>query len=129
MTLELWMLLAAVAWGLVHIGAASLAFKQQAGHQYTVGPRDEDRRRLGVAGRLHRAQSNFQETFPLFAACVLLVALTDAGGSWSAWGAQLYLAGRIVYLPLYAAGIPWLRSIAWCVATLGIVLVGLEIAW
>jgi uncharacterized MAPEG superfamily protein len=36
------------------------------------------------------------------------------------WGAELYLAGRILYLPLYAAGVPFLRTIAWAIATFGI---------
>ena len=33
----------------------------------------------------------------------------------------MWLAGRVVYLPVYAAGIPWVRTIVWIVATLGIV--------
>jgi uncharacterized MAPEG superfamily protein len=41
-------------------------------------------------------------------------------------GCGLYLGGRVLFLPLYAAGIPWLRSFAWNVATLGLVLVGVQ---
>jgi uncharacterized MAPEG superfamily protein len=43
------------------------------------------------------------------------------------WGAQLYLWGRVAYLALYAAGVFLLRSLAWNVATLGIVLVLLSL--
>lgn len=127
MALELWLLLTAVLLGLVHIGAASFSFKAQVGNAYTVGARDENIVRQGVAGRLARAQQNFQETFPLFAACVLIVCLTDTSGPLSYWGAILYLAGRIVYLPLYAAGIPWIRTFSWAIATSGIVLVGVQV--
>jgi uncharacterized MAPEG superfamily protein len=126
-TLELWILLAAAALCLVHLSAASFAFKAQVGNKYTAGPRDEGLKPAGVAGRLHRAQQNFLETFAAFAVCVLLVHVTDAYGSLSYWGSILYLSGRAVYLPLYAWGVPWLRSFSWNIATLGLVLVGAQV--
>lgn len=126
MTFELWILLAATLLGLVHLSAASFAFKAQVGNRYTVGARDEDLRPVGVAGRLARAQANFLETYPLFAVCVLVVHVTGSEGALSGWGAALHLGGRILYLPLYAAGVPWLRTLSWNVATLGLVLVGVQ---
>jgi uncharacterized MAPEG superfamily protein len=36
------------------------------------------------------------------------------------WGAIVYLAGRIVYLPLYLFGTFGIRSLVWNVATLGL---------
>jgi uncharacterized MAPEG superfamily protein len=113
--------------GIVHLSAASLAFKAQVGNRYTMGPRDEDRKRTGVAGRLDRAQWNFLETFGIFSVCVLLVHLTGAYGDLSFWGSILYLVGRALYLPLYAWGVPWVRSISWNLATLGLVLVGAQV--
>ena len=124
MVFEHWILLFAVVLGLVHVGAASFAFKAQVGNAYSVGPRDEDRPRMGMAGRLHRAQTNFLETFPLFLACIFLVHVTGAYGPLSRWGAGLYLAGRMAYLPLYAAGIPWLRTFSWNIASLGLAVTG-----
>ncbi|TIU19949.1 MAG: hypothetical protein E5W49_13815, partial [Mesorhizobium sp.] len=47
----------------------------------------------------------------------------------SEWGAGLYLSARLVYLPLYAAGVPLLRSLVWNVAFVGIVLLLLASAW
>ena len=126
MSFELGMLLAAALLGLVHMSAASFAFKAQVGNRYTVGARDEGLQPAGVAGRLARAQANFMETFPIFATCILVVELTGTQGNLSWWGAALYLAGRIVFLPLYAAGLPWLRTFSWNLATLGLVLVGLQ---
>lgn len=127
MTFELWVLVAAALLGLVHVSAASFAFKAQVGNAYTVGPRDDDRQPTGVAGRLHRAQRNFLETFPLLACLVLVVHVADRTGTVSQWGASLYLLGRALYLPLYAAGIPWLRTLSWNLATLGLVLVGAQL--
>lgn len=126
MSPELIVLLAATLLGLVHLSAASFSFKAQVGNRYTVGPRDEELRPTGVAGRLLRAQNNFLETYPLFAVCVLVVEVTATAGPYSQWGALLYLAGRVVFLPLYAWGVPWLRTFSWNAATLGLVLVGLQ---
>ncbi len=127
MTHDLWILFGACILGLVHLSAASFVFKAQAGNAYTVGARDADIRPTGVAGRLHRAQWNFLETFPVFAALVVIVHVTGEAGYWSMLGCRIYLAGRIVFLPLYALGIPWLRTFSWNIATAGLVMVGAEI--
>ena len=127
MTFELWILLAATFWGLVHLSTASFVFKAQVGMKYSVGARDENILSTGIAGRLYRAQWNFLETFPFFAVCVLLVFVTDSSGSMSYWGTCMYFGGRVLFLPLYAAGIPWLRTLSWNIATLGLVLVGIQL--
>ncbi len=116
--------------GLVHLTAASFTFKAQVGNAYTVGPRDENRKRSGVAGRLDRAQSNFLEPFAIFAAAVLMVHVLGRAGSWlSEAGALIYLAGRILFLPLYAMGTPWLRTLSWNLATAGLVMVMIATVW
>lgn len=127
MTLELWVLLAAAILGIIHLSAASFAFKTQVGNRYSAGPRDENIQPTGLAGRLYRAQRNFLETFSIFAVCVVLVHLTNAYGSLSYWGSILYIVGRLLFLPLYALGIPWIRSLSWNLATLGLVLVGAQV--
>jgi uncharacterized MAPEG superfamily protein len=123
MPIEMWCLLAAMVFALVHLTVASFSFKAQVGNRYTVGARDEDIRPTGVAGRLHRAQWNFLETFPVFAAAVLMCHLMQKNGDVSALGAQLYVGGRLLFLPLYALGVPWLRTFSWNIETLGPVLV------
>ena len=80
-----------------------------------------------MAGRLHRAHQNYLETFGIFAVCIVVVHLSNTHGSFSFWGSLLYLVGRILFLPLYAAGIPWLRTFSWNLATLGLVLVGVQV--
>jgi uncharacterized MAPEG superfamily protein len=127
MTVELWSLFGAMILGLVHLSAASFAFKAQVGNRYTVGPRDEDLRPAGLAGRFDRAQRNFLETFPIFIAAVYLVTLTAKQGDLSSLGSMMYLGGRAVYLPLYALGVPWLRTFSWNLATLGLALVMIQI--
>jgi uncharacterized MAPEG superfamily protein len=115
-------LIAAIALAILHIALASHSASMQRSYRWTASARDEQLAPLhGVAGRLARANSNFLETFPLFAAATLLVIATHAQSSWSAWGTCLYLAGRVAYLPLYAAGVFLVRSLAWNLATAGIV--------
>lgn len=122
MSFELWCLFLAMVLGLVHLTAASFSFKAQVGNAYTVGPRDEDLRPKGMAGRLDRAQRNFLETFPVFVAAVLLVDSLGREGWLNVWGAGVYLVGRALFLPLYAAGLPWLRTFSWNLATMGLVM-------
>jgi uncharacterized MAPEG superfamily protein len=69
---------------------------------------------------------NFLETFPYFVACILVVRLAEASGSLSQIGCALYLGGRLAFLPLYAMGVPWIRTFSWNIATLGLVLVGIQ---
>jgi uncharacterized MAPEG superfamily protein len=118
---ELLGLVAAAALGLVHIVLASHSASLQRGYHWSAGPRDEPLTPLGgMAGRLARANANFLETFPFFAAAILAVLATSTHSPWSKWGVILYISGRIAYLPLYAFGVFLVRSIAWNVATAGI---------
>jgi uncharacterized MAPEG superfamily protein len=82
----------------------------------------------GVSGRLERALANFLETFPLFAAAVLIAHAAGHHDWMTVWGAQLYFWTRVVYVPLYGFGVPLVRSLVWNVATLGIILILLSLA-
>jgi uncharacterized MAPEG superfamily protein len=124
MTTELQMLALSVVLGLAYIVLSASFATLQRSLAYNAGPRDEAMPPLtGVAGRLDRALRNFLETFPLFAAAVLIAHVANRHSEMTIWGTQLYFWGRLIYLPLYAFGIPFVRTLAWFVATLGIVLI------
>jgi uncharacterized MAPEG superfamily protein len=124
MSTELTMLALSVALGLVQIILSAQSKNFQLGYLWAAGPRDEPRPPLtGIAGRLERALANFLETFPLFVAAVLIAHVAGRHDWMTVWGAQLYFWARLAYLPLYAFGIRFIRSLAWNVATLGIVLI------
>jgi len=128
MTLELRMLAFSIVLGLIQIVLASHAASLQRGYVWTASSRDEAAPSLtGVAGRLARALRNFGETFPMFAAAVLIGNVAATHSWMSEWGVQLYFWGRVIYLVLYATGVFLLRSLVWNVATLGIVLVLLSL--
>jgi uncharacterized MAPEG superfamily protein len=119
---EFTMLALAMILGFVHLFAAAHVITSERGLMWNMGPRDNTPPlRSALAGRLDRALANFKETFLLFAASVLALAVIGRHSALTVWGAEMYLAGRILYLPLYAAGIPIVRTIAWAIATAGIV--------
>lgn len=124
MTIELTMLTLSIVLGFAQILLAAQFKTKERGLDWNMGPRDEKEKPLGVmAGRLQRAQNNFLETFPFFAAAVLMAAVLGRHNGLTQWGAILYFAGRLIYLPLYAWGISVLRTLVWGVAMLGIALV------
>jgi uncharacterized MAPEG superfamily protein len=124
MTTELLMLALSVVLGSVHIIVSAIATTHQYGSKWNLSARDDPMPPLrGIAGRLQRAQHNFLETFLLFAVAVLIADATNRHGWMAIWGAQLYFYARVLYLPIYAAGIPVVRTLVWTVATLGIAMV------
>jgi uncharacterized MAPEG superfamily protein len=124
MTLELKMLALSIVLGLVQIVLAAHAASLQRGYAWAASSRDEPAPMLtGVAGRLARALQNFFETFPLFAAAVLIAHVAGKHSWMTEWGVQLYFWGRVTYLALYAAGVFLLRSLIWNVPVLGIIFV------
>jgi uncharacterized MAPEG superfamily protein len=98
-SVELRMLTFSVVLGILQIIAASHAASLQRGYKWTASPRDAKVEPLrGVAGRLDRALRNFVETFPLFAAVVLVAHVTDTHDALTEWGARLYFWGRVAYV-------------------------------
>jgi uncharacterized MAPEG superfamily protein len=124
MTTELLMLTLSVVLGFVHITVSAIATTAQYGSRWNLSARDASMPPLGpLAGRLQRASHNFLETFPLFAVAVLIADATNRHDSMAVWGSQIYFYARLIYLPIYAAGIPAVRTVVWSVSTLGIVMV------
>jgi uncharacterized MAPEG superfamily protein len=101
---------------------ASLA-SLELGTAYTAGPHDEERKPKNVyAGRADRALKNLLETYPAFVALALALALTAKTGGSGATGAQIWFWARIVYLPLYLLGVPYVRTVAWAISVVGLVM-------
>lgn len=120
---QLTMLWASLVLGFVYLLAATVMSVGQRGMPWALGPRDDAPPPINVTGaRLDRAWKNYLETFPLFAAAVLLEASAGHGSGLAPLGAQLYFWGRVAFLPLYALGWPVVRTAAWTVALAGIAL-------
>lgn len=117
LTMAAWTLLLAFA----QIMAFDVARTKQYGSKWNVGARDGQMPPLSPgAERLKRAQDNLFETLPLFLGAVLIAHVADRSSPNTALGAQLYFWARVAYVPLYAFGIPMIRSLAWLVSIAGL---------
>jgi len=116
-----WLVIAVIV-GMLHLGIAAQMAQKYRTPDWGFGPRDTPMPPQGTAARVDRAYRNFMETFPLFAAALLAVVLQNKSDGLSHWGAVLYVVARIAYIPLYAFGVKYIRTLAWFVATIGIIL-------
>ena len=124
MSVELKMLLYSVVLGLAHVIIAAQFSTSQRGFKWNMSSRDGKTPELtGAAARIDRASKNFLETFPFFAAAVLLLHASQVQSSTATIGAQLYFYARLAYLPVYGVGIQGLRSLIWLASIVGLVMV------
>ena len=120
--------LSVLAWGcvlaLVHIFAAAQVKTKQYGTKWNMGARDEELPPANpLVGRLTRAQANFFETFPLVIAAILIVQAAGLNSKWTAIGALVWLGARVIYLPLYAMGVPMVRTLVFLVSLVGLLMI------
>jgi uncharacterized MAPEG superfamily protein len=124
MTTELTLLAWTLVLALVHIMLVANLRTAETGIQYNASARDgEAPPPRPVTARLQRAQANLFETLPLFIGAVLIAHVSGSEGDLTLWGCWMYLVARIVYIPLYAAGIPYVRSLVWLVSLAGLIMV------
>lgn len=104
-----------------HISLQGMLATRELGSQWNAGPRDDAREPVGkLAGRAARASANYRETYPGFVALALALAVAGDPSGWGLVGAWLWFVARLVYIPLYLAGIPYIRSLVWLVALVGL---------
>jgi uncharacterized MAPEG superfamily protein len=121
LTIELQLLMwSLVVYGL-YLGAQSLIYRWRYGIEFAATARDTLPKPEGeLLGRAERALKNFNETWLCFVILALIAHLADKGDAVVFWGAVIYLAARVAYLPLYLFGTFMVRSLVWNVATIGI---------
>lgn len=106
---------------IVHIFTATRFKTAQYGRSWNVGARDEALPPPNpLAGRTMRAQANFQETFPIAIVALLGVVLANRTSELTAIGGWIWLGARVVYLPLYAAGVPVIRTAVFIISMIGL---------
>jgi uncharacterized MAPEG superfamily protein len=108
----------------IHIFVAVRYKTAQYGRAWNVSARDEALPEPNpVTGRLIRAQANFEETFPIAIVALLGVVIAGRTSEWTALGGWIWLGARVVYLPLYWAGIPVIRTLVWTISMVGVAMV------
>jgi len=123
-TTELTYLAAMLVLALVQIFLPAGARTMEFGSRWNAGPRDQTPvSQNPVVGRLERAQSNLYETLPLFIGAVLIAHVTGAESALTLWGVALYFWARVAYIPLYAFGVPYIRSLVWLVSLAGLIMI------
>jgi uncharacterized MAPEG superfamily protein len=108
----------------IHVFVAIRFKTAQYGRSWNVGARDEALPPPNeMTGRTARAQANFQETFPIAIVALLSVVLAGKTSATTALGGWIWLGARVVYLPLYMAGIRVVRTIVWTIGMIGLAMV------
>jgi uncharacterized MAPEG superfamily protein len=123
MTLLLWSVALTVVQMLVAVSAATL----QVGLPRLAGNRESMPELTSLAGRAQRAHRNMLENLVLFAVLVLMAQLAGRTNALTQVGAMLFFWGRVAYAVIYLAGLPWLRTGAWAVSILGLLIIFLQL--
>ena len=87
-----------------------------------LGNRDHVRPFTVVGGRAERALANMHEALPVFLALALLNMIVGTAAGLAVTGATLFLIARVVYVAIYVAGVPVLRTLVWAVGWVGLAL-------
>jgi uncharacterized MAPEG superfamily protein len=123
-SVEIQMLCLSTVLGLLQLVIATALSVKDQGMAYSLGPRDVPGPAVTVlTGRFKRAFQNFRETFVYFAVAVLVVVALNKTNSNTALGSEVYFWARLVFVPVYAAGIAVVRTLVWTASVVGIVMV------
>lgn len=123
MSTDLILLVWATALTLVQAVIAVIGAMQQVGLPALAGNREDLPAITGWAGRAQRAHRNMLESMVLFTALVLVAQVAGRADAATALGAQLFFWARLVYVPVYLAGLPWVRTVVWAVSVVGLVVI------
>ncbi len=117
-TTELAMAVAIIALGLFQLVLAAIEYRRVHGVHYANTARDKASAKADspLLGRLSRAQANLMETAPYFIGICVIIAVTGTSTVATQVAAGIFVAARIVYFPLYALGVPYLRGLVWMVS-------------
>ena len=107
----------------VEVVVAVLLAQGQVGLGMLAGNREDLPRLTGFAGRATRAHRNMLESLPLFIGLVLIAQIAGKTNSATLTGCELFFWGRLAHWIIYVIGIPWLRTIAWVVSVIGLIVI------
>ncbi|MGO9932710.1 MAG: MAPEG family protein [Steroidobacteraceae bacterium] len=120
-TLTLVVYMAFVTW--LTLLAASLIRARgwtPAGTKIALGNRDNLPEATPLAGRAQRTATNTLENFIFFAVIALVAQAAGNTSPRIVTGAEMFFWARIVYIPVYYAGIVYLRTAVWLVSIVGL---------
>ncbi len=127
MSLDLKYLLFSVLLTFVQVLIAASAATIHVGLPTLAGNREGMAELTGFSGRARRAHLNMIENMVLFAVLVLVAAITNKANATTAMGALIFFWARLVYAVIYLLGIAWLRTVAWAVSVIGMIMIALQL--
>ena len=103
-----------------HVLCQAIAARAEFGDAYLFSPRDTEMVPKGLlCGRATRALDNYVENLGPFIALDLALIVTQHTGGL---GATIWILGRLVYLPVYLLGIIYVRTAAWAISIIGLLM-------
>jgi uncharacterized MAPEG superfamily protein len=127
-TLTLVIYMAIVTW-LTSLAASLTRAKAwtRQGTMIAFGNRDNLPEATALAGRAERTARNTAENFMLFAAIALVAHAAGRAGARVDAGAEIFFWSRLVFIPVYYAGIVYLRTAVWLVSIVGLAIMVVSI--
>ena len=109
------MVAALIALGMFQLALTAIEYRRVHGVKYANTARDvpSEKQDSKFLGRLSRAQSNLMETAPYFIGLAFVIHLTGISSDTTQLAAIAFVALRVIYLPLYAFGVPDIRGLVW----------------
>lgn len=127
MTIDLTMLAWSAALCVVLVLPYAIGLNKSFGLPILIGNRENFPTVEGWIGRAKRAHMNMLENIAPFAALVLIAHVSGKADASTALGAQLFFWARLVHGVVYIAGLPWIRTAAYGVSVVGMVMIFLRI--
>jgi len=127
MPLEIQLLVWSVALAVILMLIAVSGAVLQVGLPKLVGNREGLGDCTGLPGRAQRAHRNLLENLILFAVLVLVAQAAGRFNAMTALGAQIFFWARVAHGAIYIAGVPWLRTAAWTVSVVGLIMIFLQV--
>ena len=121
--IELSLLIWTAALTILQMLVSALGSISQIGLTTLAGNRDNLTETTGWASRAQRAHRNMLESIAVFAILVMSAHHLNISNDMTVLGAQLFFWGRVAFSIIYIAGIPWVRTAAWGVSLVGLVLI------
>jgi uncharacterized MAPEG superfamily protein len=87
-----------------------------------LGNRDHQPPLTVVGGRADRALRNMHEALPVFLALALMDMIAVPGAGMAVTGAWVFLIARTIYVVIYMAGVPIVRTLCWLAGLIGLAL-------
>ena len=115
MTIELAMATAIIVLGLIQVVATAIEYRRVHGIAYANTARDvpSGKPDSKLLCRLTRAQNNLAETAPYFIGLAIIISMAGLTSPTTRLAAIAFVVLRILYLPLYAFGVPNVRGLVW----------------